>query len=447
MQSFADIFKIPELRKRVFFTLGILVVYRIGVAIPIPGIDATAIQQLFKSQANNFLGFLDMFSGGAMSRMSIFAMGVMPYINSSIIMSLLQGAHVIPYLDRLAKEGETGRRQLNKITRYFTLLLALIQSFGLTTLITKIRLGQDIAVVREPGALFVFTTVITLTAGTIFIMWLGEQITELGIGNGISLMIFTGIVDRLPSALNQMRRMVFELQEMSLLTALALGALVVVVVGLVVWVETAQRKIPVQYARRMVGRKMYGGASTFLPLKVDQSGVIAVIFAVSLLSVPVTFASFNPDGEWSKKILGLWNHRALWYEATYAGLIIFFCYFYNSVQFNPMDLADNLKKWGGFIPGIRPGEPTADYINTVLTRITLGGALFVAALAILPDILHRVMNTPFYFGGTSILIVVGVALDTVGQLESHLIMRHYEGFSKAGRVKGRWFNVGAGSQS
>ncbi|MBK8574393.1 MAG: preprotein translocase subunit SecY [Elusimicrobia bacterium] len=447
MQSFADIFKIPELRKRVFFTLGILVVYRVGVAIPIPGIDSTAIQQLFKSQANNFLGFLDMFSGGAMSRMSIFAMGVMPYINSSIIMSLLQGAHVIPYLDRLAKEGESGRRQLNKITRYFTLLLAVIQSFGLTTLITKIRLGNEIAVVREPGALFIFTTVLTLTAGTIFIMWLGEQITEWGVGNGISLMIFTGIVDRLPSSLNQMRKMVFDLQEMSLLTALSLGALVVIVVGLVVWVETAQRKIPVQYARRMVGRKMYGGASTFLPLKVNQSGVIAVIFAVSLLSVPVTFASFNPDGEWSKRILGLWNQRALWYEATYAGLIIFFCYFYNSVSFNPVDLADNLKKWGGFIPGIRPGEPTAEYINAVSMRITLGGALFVAALAIMPDILHRVMNTPFYFGGTSILIVVGVALDTVGQLESHLIMRHYEGFSKTGRVKGRWFNVGAGSQS
>ncbi len=294
-------------------------VYRVGVAIPIPGIDATAIQQLFKSQANNFLGFLDMFSGGAMSRMSIFAMGVMPYINSSIIMSLLQGAHVIPYLDRLAKEGETGRKQMNKITRYFTLLLALIQSFGLTTLITKIRLGQDVAVVREPGALFIFTTVITLTAGTLFIMWLGEQITEMGIGNGISLMIFTGIVDRIPSSLNQMRRMVFELQEMSLLTALGLGALILVVVGLVVWVETAQRKIPVQYARRMVGRKMYGGASTFLPLKVDQSGVIAVIFAVSLLSVPVTFASFNPDGEWSKKILGIWNQRALWYEGGLRG--------------------------------------------------------------------------------------------------------------------------------
>lgn len=445
MTSFVDIFKIPELRKRVLFTLGILAIYRVGVAIPIPGIDAGAIQQLFKAQANNFLGFLDMMSGGAMGRMSIFAMGVMPYINSSIIMSLLQGAHVIPYLDRLAKEGETGRKRLNQITRYFTLLLALIQSFGLTTLITKIRLGGDMAVVREPGALFVFTTVMTLTAGTVFIMWLGEQITEMGIGNGISLMIFTGIVDRIPSSLNQMRRMVFELQEMSLLTALGLGALILVVVGLVVWVETAQRKIPVQYARRMVGRKMYGGASTFLPLKVNQSGVIAVIFAVSLLSVPVTFASFNPDGEWAKKILGVWNHRALWYEAAYAGLIIFFCYFYNSVQFNPSDMAENLKKWGGFIPGIRPGEPTADYINGVLARITLGGALFVAALAILPDILHRVLNTPFYFGGTSILIVVGVALDTVGQLESHLIMRHYEGFSKTGRVKGRWFNVGSGA--
>jgi preprotein translocase subunit SecY len=445
MQSFADIFKIPELRKRIFFTLGILVVYRIGVAIPIPGINAEAIQQIFKANSNSFLGFLDMFSGGAMSRMSIFAMGVMPYINSSIIMSLLQGAHVIPYLDRLAKEGESGRRRLTQITRYFTLFLAVIQSFGLTTLITKIRLGNDLAVVREPGALFIFTTVITLTAGTIFIMWLGEQITESGVGNGISLMIFTGIVEGLPSALNQVRRMVFELQEMSLLTALGLLALVVVVVGLVVWVATAQRKIPVQYAKRMVGRKMYGGASTFLPLKVDQSGVIAVIFAVSLLSVPVTFASFNPDGEMSKRILGLWNQRALWYEVLYAGLIIFFCYFYNSVQFNPTDLADNLKKWGGFIPGIRPGEPTASYINSVLMRITLGGALFVAALAVLPDIMHRMMNTPFYFGGTSVLIVVGVALDTVGQLESHLIMRHYEGFSKTGRVKGRWFNVGAAS--
>jgi len=443
MQSFADIFRIPDLRKRVFFTLGILAIYRIGVAIPIPGINAEALQQLFKSQSNTIFGFMDMFSGGAMSRMSIFAMGVMPYINSSIIMSLLQGAHVIPYLDRLAKEGESGRKKLNQVTRYFTLFLALVQSFGLTTLITKIRLAGDVAVVRDPGALFVFTTVLTLTTGTLFVMWLGEQITEMGIGNGISLMIFTGIVDQFPKAAGSLIADIFQLQQRSIISGLALLALVLVVTGLVVWVETAQRKIPVQYAKRMVGRKMFGGASTFLPLKVDQSGVIAVIFAVSLLSVPMTFASFNPDGEWSKKILSIWNQRAVWYEVVYASLIIFFCYFYNSVQFNPSDMADNLKKWGGFIPGIRPGEPTARYISDVLARITLGGALFVAALAVLPDTMHRLMNTPFYFGGTSILIVVGVALDTVGQLESHLIMRHYEGFSKSGRVRGRWFNVGS----
>lgn len=444
MNSFANIFKIPDLRRRILFTLGILVIYRVGVAIPIPGIDAAALQQLFKSQSNNFLGFLDMFSGGALGRMSIFALGVMSYINSSIIMSLLQGAHVIPYLDRLAKEGETGRKQMNKITRYFTLLLALIQSYGLTTLITKITLPGEIAVVRDPGALFIFTTVITLTTGTLFIMWLGEQITELGIGNGISLMIFTGIVDRFFPAAKNLIVDIFQLQQRSIVGALGLLAFILLVTGLVVWVETAQRKIPVQYAKRMVGRKMYGGASTFLPLKVDQSGVIAVIFAVSLLSVPVTFASFNPDAELSKKVMGFWSGRHWWYEALYAGLIIFFCYFYNSVQFNPMDLAENLKKWGGFIPGIRPGEPTATYINTVLSRITLGGALFVAALAILPDLLHRFVNTPFYFGGTSVLITVGVALDTIGQLESRLIMGHYEGFSKTGRVKGRWFNVGAG---
>ncbi|HND63942.1 MAG TPA: preprotein translocase subunit SecY [Elusimicrobiota bacterium] len=446
MQTFADVFKIPDLRKRVFFTLGILAIYRVGVAIPIPGIEAAALQQLFKSQSNAFLGFLDMFSGGALGRMSILAMGVVPYINSSIIMSLLQGAHVIPYLDRLAKEGETGRKKLNQITRYFTLFLALIQSFGLTTLITKIQLPGDIPVVRDPGALFMFTTVVTLATGTIFMMWLGEQITERGIGNGTSLMIFTGIVDRLPGAIRNMVTEVFQLQQRSLVGTVAIGAFIIVVMGLVVWVETAQRKIPVQHARRMVGRRMFGGASTFLPLKVDQSGVIAVIFAISLLSVPVTVASFNHDGAWAKKVLEFWNHRAWWYETLYAGLIIFFCYFYNSVSINPVDMADNLKKAGAFIPGIRPGEPTAAHISTVLARVTLGGAVFVAALAILPDLLQRFLNTPFSFGGTSILIVVGVALDTVGQLESHLIMRHYEGFSKAGRVKGRWFNVGAASQ-
>lgn len=441
MKSFADIFKIPDLRRRVLITLGILCVYRVGVAIPIPGINAEALVQLFSQNANGVLGFLDMFSGGAMRRLSIFSMGVMPYINSSIIMSLLQGAHVIPYLDRLAKEGETGRKRLNQITRYFTLLLAVVQSFGLTTLITKMPLPGDVEVVRDPGVMFYFITVLTLTTGSVFIMWLGEQITEMGIGNGTSLIIFTGIVDSLPRAVKNTWQQ-FQMQEISLFGILLMMAIVCVVMGLVVWVETAQRKIPVQYAKRMVGRRMYGGASTFLPLKVDQSGVIAVIFAVSLLSVPQTIASFTPHNVWSMKINQWLGHGVWWYDIMYAGLIIFFCYFYNSVQFNPVDLAENLKKWGGFIPGIRPGDPTAEYIQRVLERITLGGALFVAALAVLPDILRRQLNTPFFFGGTSILIVVGVALDTLGQLESHLIMRHYEGFSKEGHIKGRWFNVG-----
>ncbi len=441
MQSFVDIFKIPELRRRVLFTLGILAIYRVGANVPIPGMNAEALQQLFEQQSGTLLGFLDIFSGGALSRLAIFSLGIMPYINASIIMSLLQGAHVIPYLDRLAKEGDTGRKKINQLTRYFTLLLAGIQSFGFTTLLMRMPIG-NVPVVKDPSLLFIITTVLTLTAGCVFVMWLGEQVTEMGVGNGISLIIFTGIVEGLPRAVKNMVVDVFQLQERTILGASVLLVFILIVMGLVVWVETGQRKIPVQYAKRVVGRKMYGGASTFLPLKVDQSGVIAVIFAISLLSVPVTFASFAQGSAWADKINTIWNQGAWWYYMVYASLIVFFCYFYNSVQFNPTDMAENLKKWGGFIPGIRPGEPTAAYIQRVLERITLGGALFVAALAVLPDYLRRVFNAPFFFGGTSILIVVGVALDTVGQLESHLIMRHYDGFMKQGRVKGRWFNVG-----
>lgn len=449
MRSFANIFKIPELRNRVLITLGLLAIYRVGVAVPIPGINAEALQQLFKQQSNNLLGFLNVFSGGALSQFSILSMGIMPYINASIIMSLLQGAHVIPALDRMAKEGETGRKRLNQFTRYFTLALALIQSFGLTTLITRIPLPGDVPVVRDPNAMFYFITIMTLTTGTIFVMWLGEQITELGIGNGTSLIIFTGIVDGLPGALGKLVSEVFQLEERSPLSAGLLMLFVLALMGLVVWLETGQRKIPVQYAKRMVGRKMYGGASTFLPLKVDQSGVIAVIFAVSLLSVPVTIASFSPQTGWAGFVNHWFNRSNFIYEGVYFSLIVFFCFFYNSVQFNPQDVADNLRKWGGNIPGIRPGEPTAQYIQAVLERITLGGALSVATLAVLPDILQRALNVPLYitrvFGGTTILILVGVALDTVGQLEAKLMMHHYEGFSKEGRVKGRWFNVGATS--
>jgi preprotein translocase subunit SecY len=437
LQSAFDLFKIKELRNRILITLGVIAIYRLGVTIPIPGVNADALTILFKQQANSLLGFLDVFSGGALSRMSIFSMGIMPYINASIIMSLLQGAHVIPYLDHLAKEGEAGRKRLNQITRYATVVLGLIQSFGLTQLISRLPLPGDIPVVQNPGTAFTIVTMMTLVTGTVFVMWLGEQITEFGIGNGISLIIFAGIVERLPAAVKNVTREIFELQQRSLFGALFILAVILAVTGLVVWLETGQRKIPVQYAKRVVGRKMMGGQSTFLPLKVDQSGVIAVIFAVSLLSFPVTIASFSPQSPWARHINDALNRGSWWYDTMYAALIIFFCYFYNSVSFNPKDIADNLKKWGGFVLGIRPGEQTALYLEKVMERITLGGALSVAALAVLPTILQRKFNVPFFFGGTSILIVVGVALDTMGQLESHLIMRHYEGFTKAGRIEGR----------
>ena len=437
IQSAFDLFKIKELRKRILVTLGVLALYRLGVVIPIPGVNADALAFIFKQQANSLVDFINVFSGGAFARMSIFSMGIMPYINASIIMSLLQGAHVIPYLDHLAKEGEAGRKRLNQITRYATVGLAIIQSFGLTQLIARLPLPGDIPVVQDPGLAFTLTSMITLVTGTVFVMWLGEQITEFGVGNGTSLIIFTGIVESLPRSVMNVAREVFELQQRTLFGAAFLAALVLVVTGLVVWLETGQRKIPVQYAKRVVGRKMMGGQSTFLPLKVDQSGVIAVIFAVSLLSFPVTIASFSPQAPWARTVMSIFNRSSWGYNVVYASLIIFFCYFYNSVSFNPKDIAENLKKWGGFVLGIRPGEQTAQYLEKVMERITLGGSLAVATLAVLPTIFQQKFNAPFFFGGTSILIVVGVALDTISQLESHLIMRHYEGFSKTGRVEGR----------
>jgi len=440
LKSFGDIFKIPELKNRVLITLGILAVYRLGAAIPIPGVNAAALRSLFEAHRNSLLGFMDMFSGGALNRFSIFSLGIMPYINASIIFSLLQGAHLIPYLDRLATEGELGRKKINQLTRYATLILGAIQAFGLAIAVSKMPAPGGLPIVTNPSAGWLFLTVLTLVTGTIFIMWLGEQITEFGVGNGISLMIFTGIVDRFPAAVKDVFRLL-HLEELSILVVLAVLVLVVVVTALVVWIETAQRKIPVQYAKRVVGRRMYGGASTFLPLKVDQSGVIAVIFAVSLLSAPMMIAQFFPTASWAQFFVSWWSRGTIIYEIIYGLLIIFFCYFYNSVAFNPQDLAENMKKWGGFIPGIRPGQPTAQYIQKVLERITLGGAIFVAMVAILPDYLRRWLNVPFYFGGTSLLIVVGVALDTISQLESHLIMRHYEGFLGSSRVKGRWFNI------
>jgi len=445
LKTFADIFKVPELQRKVLFTLGIIIAYRIGATIPIPGINAEAVRSLFAAQSHGLLGFLDMFSGGALNRMSVFAMGIMPYINASIIMSLMQGAHVIPYLDRLAKEGDQGRKKLTQITRYGTLILGAIQSFGLTMAISRMPTPSGMPMVIDPTMAWIVMTVATLVTGTVLIMWLGEQVTERGIGNGISLIIFAGIVERLPHAVASVIKLV-QMDELSILVALALTALVVGVLLLVVWVATAQRRIPIHYAKRMVGRKMYGGQTSFLPIKVDQSGVIAVIFSISILSAPLTIAQFAP--EWtvfgfpvSKTVTEWFNRGSIWYSLIYASLVIFFCYFYNSISFNPKDLAENMKKSGGFVPGMRPGEPTAQYIQRVLERVTLGGALFVACIAVLPDYLRTIMSAPFFFGGTSLLIVVGVSLDTIGQIESHLIMRHYEGFMKDGRIKGRWFNV------
>ena len=443
MRGLGDIFDVPELRKRVMFTLGAILVFRVGAAIPIPGVNGDAIRAIFNAQQSSLLGFLNTFSGGALGRFSIFSMGVVPYINASIIMSLLQGAHVLPFLDRLAKDGELGRRKLNSYTRYLTLFLAVFQSFGLTIAITKMQAPGGMPTVIDPTWMFYCVTVLTMTAGTIFVMWLGEQMTEQGIGNGVSLLIFTGIVERIPAAGWSLFELV-RLEEINLFVAIAILAALTAVIISVVWVETAQRKIPVQYAKRMVGRKMYGGSQSYLPLKVDQSGVIAVIFALSLLSVPVTIITFAPNQPWAEGAMSFFRGGNWIYDAVYAGLIIFFCYFYNSVSINPVDLAENMKKSGGFIPGIRPGEPTAKHIEWILERITLGGALFVAAIAVLPDIMKREFSVPFFFGGTSLLIAVGVALDTMGQLEAHLIMRHYEGFLKKGRIQGRWFNVGSG---
>jgi preprotein translocase subunit SecY len=437
-------FKVAELRKKVLFTLLVIIVYRIGAVIPIPGINVGALKSFFTAQNNGLLGFLDMFSGGALNRMSVFSMGIMPYINSSIIMGLIQGTHMIPYLDKLGRDGEHGRKKLTQITRYGMVLLGVFQSFGWIMMIIKMPSPSRMPVVIDPSWSWIIFAGLTLVAGAVLIMWLGEQITERGIGNGISLIIFAGIVERLPHAVLSVVNLI-RVEEISVMFALMLAAIVLITLVLVVWIETAQRKIPVHYVKRVVGRKMYGGQSSFLPIKVDQSGVIAVIFAISILSAPLTLAQFSP--EW--KIWGFPIARRIteWFSSTssviynlvYVSIIIFFCYFYNSISFNPKDLADNVKKSGGFIPGIRPGELTSIYIQKVLERVTLGGALFVACIAVLPDYLRSTVGIPFFFGGTSLLIVVGVSLDTVGQIESHLIIRHYEGFVKDGRIKGRWF--------
>ena len=436
----ANIFNAPELRKRLLFVLGALAVFRIAAAIPIPGINTEVLRQLFQAHQNGILGFMNIFSGGALGRFSILALGIMPYINASIIMGLVRGAHIFPALDRMHKEGESGRRKENQITRIFALFLALLQGSMMTFAIT--RISGDTPAVVNPSVIFFIATVITLAAGTMFVMWLGEQITEKGVGNGISLIIFAGIVDRLPGAVMEVVKRV-QTEEMDFFMMLVIFVAVAIITALVVWLETAQRQIPVQYAKRQVGNKSYGGQTSYLPLKIDQSGVIAVIFASSVISLPLTIASFNHEAPWAQKILSAMNHSNIWYMLIFSALIIFFCYFYNSMTINPSDLADNMKKWGGFIPGIRPGEPTKNYIEWVMNRLTFCGAIFVCLIAVLPDFFREYFRVDFYFGGTALLIVVGVALDTVGQVQAHLLARNYEPLMKGSkRIKGRWFNVG-----
>jgi preprotein translocase subunit SecY len=436
VEGFGNIFKIPELKKRILYTFALLIVYRIGVHVPTPGIDAVALASFFARAKGTLLGLFDMFSGGALERLSVFALGIMPYISASIILQLL--TVVIPHLERLSKEGEQGRKKITQYTRYGTVLLSIIQGFGISVGLKQMSSPGGAPVVLNPGWEFTLMTVITLTAGTAFIMWLGEQITERGIGNGISLIIFAGIVARLPNAIANTFKLL-STGEMGIFLILILAFFMIAVVGCIIFVEQGQRRIPVQYAKRVVGRKMYGGQSTHLPLKINTSGVIPPIFASSIMMFPATIGSFIAVA-WIQNIVSAITPGSIIYEVLFVGLIFFFCYFYTAITFNPDDVAENMKKHGGYIPGIRPGKRTADYIERVLTRITLGGAIYVSAVCVLPSILISKFNVPFYFGGTALLIVVGVAIDTVSQIESHMLTRHYEGFLKKSgdRVKGRF---------
>ena len=425
--------KIPELKRRISFTLLMLAVYRIGVHIPTPGIDGNALASFFERAKGTLLELFDMFSGGALERLSVFALGIMPYISASIVLQLL--TVVIPHLERLSKEGEAGRRKITQYTRYGTVALSLIQGFGISVGLERMTGPGGEMVVPHPGWSFRILTIITLTAGTAFIMWLGEQISERGIGNGISLIIFSGIVAQLPGAtINTVR--LLRTGELGLFVVLLLLIAMITVVGVIIFVELGQRRIPVQYAKRVVGRKVYGGLSSHLPLKVNTSGVIPPIFASSLIMFPATIAQFT-NHPWMQKITDNLAPGMLVHNLIYLGCIVFFCYFYTAIVFNPVDVADNMRKNGGYIPGIRPGKKTAEFIDKVLTRITFGGAVYLAAVCILPTILIKQFNVPFYFGGTALLIVVGVALDTMQQIESHMLVRHYDGFMKTGKIKGR----------
>jgi len=457
LDSIRNIFSIPELRKRVIFTLLLLAVYRAGGQIPNPGISSSALAEFWQAQKGTILGFIDLFSGRYMSKMTIFALGIMPYISSSIILQLLQV--VWPYLERLAKEGELGRKKITQYTRYGTIVICVIQAWAIAFLLQKLTSPGGARIVPNPGLPFQLLTVLTLTTGTIFVMWLGEQISERGIGNGISLIIFAGIVARFPAGLSTI---VSGLKTGSWdpIKAILVLVMILAVIAFIVFIERGQRRIPVSYAKRVVGRKVYGGQSTHLPLRVNTGGVIPIIFAASIITIPSTIAAMIKIPVF-QNISAAFSPGMPLYNLLYIAAIIFFTYFYVSIIFNPTDVADNLRKYGGFIPGIRPGKNSSDYIDTILSRITLVGAIYLAIISILPEFLmtgFKVQSIPlignfldanlpkfvtqglqvdFYFGGTSILIVVGVAMDTLQQIEAQLVMRHYDGFMRRGRIKGR----------
>nr|WP_319382491.1 preprotein translocase subunit SecY [uncultured Roseibium sp.] len=428
--NFSAFAKAEELKKRIWFTLGALLVYRLGTYIPMPGIDPVAFAQIFSQAQTGIIGMVNMFTGGAIERMAIFALGIMPYISASIIMQLM--TTVVPTLEQLKKEGEQGRKVINQYTRYGTVVLAAFQAYG-------ISVGLEAQnVVTDPGWFFRASTVITLVGGTMFLMWLGEQITSRGIGNGISLIIFAGIVAGLPSAVVQ----TLELgRQGSLATWIILGVIIlaIAVIGFIVFMERAQRRLLIQYPKRQMGNRMFEGNTSFLPLKLNTAGVIPPIFASSLLLVPATFAGFNQGGgnEWLTYITAALGHGQPLFMVFYAAMIIFFCFFYTAIVFNPSDTADNLKKHGGFIPGIRPGERTAQYIDYVLTRITVVGAIYITIVCLLPEFLISATGVPFYFGGTSLLIVVSVTMDTVSQIQGHLLAHQYEGLVKKAKLRGK----------
>ena len=432
--AFSNLFKVAELRKRLLYTLFLLAVYRIGVFVTAPGVNRVVMKKAIET-SGGFLNLFNLFTGGALEQLSIFALGIMPYVSASIILQLL--TVVVPTLEKLSKEGEMGRRKITQYTRYGTILLSIVQGFGIARYLESVKAGNESVVPDDvKGWGFRLLTVITLTAGTAFIMWLGEQITERGIGNGISLIIFAGIVARVPQAIIQTWSTFQDKAEGSDVDLLILAAVMLVTIGVITYVERAYRKIPVHYAKRVVGKQTFSGQSTHLPLKVNMSGVIPPIFASSILLFPATLATWIPAFKGFADAM----QRGGWiYNGLYVIGIIFFAYFYTAVTFNPVDVADNLKKYGGYVPGIRPGKKTADYIDHVLSRITFGGAVYMAAVCVLPSILITKYNVPFQFGGTALLIVVGVALDTVQQIESHLITRHYEGFTgpRGPRIRGR----------